>query len=606
MKKKIKKAFTLVELLVVIAILAILATVSIVGYNSFTKKAKVSNDTALVSQLNTLLKADSMVNGDAKTPTDALKITNEAGYDVEKLTPTASDYDIIWNQKTNQFALLDEKGTAVYGEKSTEEYKNWKFVSEYNTATDYSIYLKGTAFTGDLEVKAGIDVGNNTGISSITYTNTTNPQDVRIVTNGNTSLEINGFVDATNSNEGDVIEHYGTAGNVNVVSCAMKSYHVFANVNGTITLQKGHIEIEKSGYVGNINVTATSSNDIAISNTKGGSLGFVKSENTGIINSDNVKVTDKTGVMTDENKDAVAYSESKGFLKTWNATLYDGETTLLKDLTNKSYYINVSSNVRAKFNLNGHSFATANGTNRINGSLTFKDTKNEGKFYSIGGNINGTIIDVIGENSQFIMESGLIEALDSNGNYVDKGLFGIGIWEGATAIINGGQIKVGWYCIAGNGNDFAKTSTIIINGGKLISVSDYALYLPHNGITTINGGVIDGAAGAISLNRGSLTINGGSFSSDGTGDVGTWGDGTGANTNNALINSEAKYGDVAITVNGGNYNVQKLSVFAVGTNHNSSISITSGTYNKYIDKWVVTGYSCVDNGDGTWSVVKDK
>ena len=44
MKKKIKKAFTLVELLVVIAILAILATVSIIGYNSFINKAKMSAD----------------------------------------------------------------------------------------------------------------------------------------------------------------------------------------------------------------------------------------------------------------------------------------------------------------------------------------------------------------------------------------------------------------------------------------------------------------------------------------------------------------------------------------------------------------------------------
>ena len=309
---------------------------------------------------------------------------------------------------------------------------------------------------------------------------------------------------------------------VNVVSCAMESYHVFANIAGTINLQKGHIEIENTGKVGSINVTATSSSNIAISNTKGGNLGFVKSENTGILNSNNVKVTDKTGVMTDENKDAVAYSETKGFLKSWHSTLFDGETTLLKDLTNKNYYINVNSNVKAVFNLNGHDFATYNGSNKINGSLTFKDTKNKGKFYSKGGS-NGTIIEVKGEKSQFIMESGSIEALDSSGDYVNKGLFGIGIWEGATIVMNGGQIKVGWYCIAGNGQDIAKTSTIIINGGKLISVSDYALYLPHNGITIINGGVVDGAAGAISLNRGSLTINGGSFSSDGTGDVGTWG-----------------------------------------------------------------------------------
>lgn len=43
-KKSNRKAFTLVELLVVIAILAILATVSVVGYTSFIKNAYVSND----------------------------------------------------------------------------------------------------------------------------------------------------------------------------------------------------------------------------------------------------------------------------------------------------------------------------------------------------------------------------------------------------------------------------------------------------------------------------------------------------------------------------------------------------------------------------------
>ena len=108
MKKKIKKAFTLVELLVVIAILAILATVSIVGYNSFTKKARVSNDTALVSQLNNLLKADEILNESVKCPTDALKVTEAAGYDVEKLTPTTTNYNIVWDSENDQMVLLDE------------------------------------------------------------------------------------------------------------------------------------------------------------------------------------------------------------------------------------------------------------------------------------------------------------------------------------------------------------------------------------------------------------------------------------------------------------------------------------------------------------------
>ena len=266
MKKKIKKAFTLVELLVVIAILAILATVSIVGYNSFTKKAKVSNDTALVSQLNTLLKADEMVNGDAKTPTDALRVTSEAGYDVEKLTPTTNNYEIIWNQAKNEFALLDENKNVVYGEKNegADEYKNWMFVSEYTENSTYSQYLKGTSVIGELSIKAGIDVGRNTGISSITYTNTTKPKDVRIVTNGNTSLEINGYVDSTKPNEGDVIEHYGSAANVNVVSCAMKSYHEFGQIDGNITLKSGHVSLENNSSVNSIVLDTTSIDTIAI------------------------------------------------------------------------------------------------------------------------------------------------------------------------------------------------------------------------------------------------------------------------------------------------------------------------------------------------------
>ena len=251
MKKKIKKAFTLVELLVVIAILAILATVSIVGYNSFTKKAKVSNDTALVSQLNTLLKADSMVNGDAKTPTDALKITSEAGYDVEKLTPTASNYDIIWNQKTNQFALLDEKGTAVYGEKSTEEYKNWKFVSEYNTATDYSVYLKKGTYSKIPTIHTGIDVGSNSNISSINYENTSSSQDVVINTNGGT-LTVNA--------ENDTIRHFGSADRVKVTAVANESYHEFGEVIA-IEVSKGRVVVEDNS---NVTAIVTSNKDVNI------------------------------------------------------------------------------------------------------------------------------------------------------------------------------------------------------------------------------------------------------------------------------------------------------------------------------------------------------
>ena len=57
MKRQNKKAFTLVELLVVIAILAILASVAVVGYTSFLKNAAISNDDSTVAQLNRYLEA---------------------------------------------------------------------------------------------------------------------------------------------------------------------------------------------------------------------------------------------------------------------------------------------------------------------------------------------------------------------------------------------------------------------------------------------------------------------------------------------------------------------------------------------------------------------
>ena len=71
MKKKMKKGFTLVELLVVIAILAVLATVSVVGYTSFITKANNSNALTELKQaqeviLSQLIDATGSADGEMK------------------------------------------------------------------------------------------------------------------------------------------------------------------------------------------------------------------------------------------------------------------------------------------------------------------------------------------------------------------------------------------------------------------------------------------------------------------------------------------------------------------------------------------------------------
>lgn len=211
MKKRIKKGFTLVELLVVIAILAILSTVAIVGYNSFTEKARISNDKGLVTQLNTLLQADEVTDGKAATPSDALAVVAENGFDVSKMTPTADDYHIVWNEETNRFVLLDENKVAVVEELSSSAHKNWQFSSAYTPlVTGYSVRLNDNFVGTSLEVTSGLDVGNNTGIELVTYSGTA---DVVIRTNGE-SLTVNS----------GSVTHYGVGYILTVADSAKANY----------------------------------------------------------------------------------------------------------------------------------------------------------------------------------------------------------------------------------------------------------------------------------------------------------------------------------------------------------------------------------------------
>ena len=114
-----RKGFTLVELLVVIAILAVLATVSVVGYTSFTKKAKVSNDVSLTTQMNTILQANEVTDGKNATPHEAVEELVAGGLDVTKLTPTANGYSYVYDLDTNRMVLVDEKMNVVSPDKST-------------------------------------------------------------------------------------------------------------------------------------------------------------------------------------------------------------------------------------------------------------------------------------------------------------------------------------------------------------------------------------------------------------------------------------------------------------------------------------------------------
>jgi len=254
--RKRNKGFTLVELLVVITILAVLATVSILGYAAFTKKANISNDQAVVSQMNIALKSNEALGDKARYCHQAVQQCIEAGFILENLTPSTAKYNFAYDQANNRFMLLDENYEFNYGEEnhSTDKYRIHVVVGSDKELYDankkeYSTYLrvnfKYKDNTKTITTNKGIDVGNNVDISVINYDNTENNpiiQEVviRTATFG-TKLIVNGYVDSADKTIGDVVTHFGFAGIVDVKKVATASYDE-NGVVGRAIIQEGHFE----------------------------------------------------------------------------------------------------------------------------------------------------------------------------------------------------------------------------------------------------------------------------------------------------------------------------------------------------------------------------
>ena len=241
MAKKLKRAFTIVELVIVIAVIAILAAVLIPTFTTLIDKANQSADTSNVKNMNSILAMDETTNGKPKTMNEAVQVIREGGYDLEKLTPTGQGYDIVWDQDANRLLMVNGE-KVIFGEteKNAENTHLWVVVdsAEKIAATQYSVYLTDV-FKGTVEAKQGVDVGSNKDITEIKYT-TSDVQDVTIRTNGGALV-----VDA----EQATVSHYDAAASVDIQAVADHSYYEYGTVAGNITLKKGRISIEEGGFV---------------------------------------------------------------------------------------------------------------------------------------------------------------------------------------------------------------------------------------------------------------------------------------------------------------------------------------------------------------------
>lgn len=121
--KKLRKAFTITELVIVIAVIAILAAVLIPTFTAVIEKANMSSDQSAVRNMNLALAA-AEVDGEVESRSDALAILEDAGMDAQNYRALAKDYAFVWVKSINRVLYVK---TDDYSVAYPEEYKDMKY-----------------------------------------------------------------------------------------------------------------------------------------------------------------------------------------------------------------------------------------------------------------------------------------------------------------------------------------------------------------------------------------------------------------------------------------------------------------------------------------------
>lgn len=115
MEKRFKRAFTIVELVIVIAVIAILAAVLIPTFTTLIDKANESADLQAVQQMNTILAANS-ADEDVENISDVIEILAKEDIDIENYKPLSSNRQFYWVKSINRIVYADANYEVVYPE----------------------------------------------------------------------------------------------------------------------------------------------------------------------------------------------------------------------------------------------------------------------------------------------------------------------------------------------------------------------------------------------------------------------------------------------------------------------------------------------------------
>ena len=300
LRQRMKKGFTIVELVIVIAVIAILSAILIPTFVNVTRAANVAADQAAAKNMNEILAIANAQGIKVDNMTDVIKVVNDGGYVIENLNPTAQGYHYVWDSESNQILYLNEKYEIAYSSKNTTTTTpnaNWwttvKTSGEFKTITDkgISVYV-AKEITENLIVTKLVSI--DTGYTEITGALTmTSDETGDVILRGK-------FNEVTINCPMANISQYGSVTTLTVTAVKDASYHVFGVV-GTASIASGRMEIEPSGTIITL-AKATSPSTVNIVNN--GSIvtvdsGVTINTNNGIIKSNVGTVTKNDGWVKD-------------------------------------------------------------------------------------------------------------------------------------------------------------------------------------------------------------------------------------------------------------------------------------------------------------------
>lgn len=273
----LRRAFTITELVIVIAVIAILAAVLIPTFTSLVNRANESADIQTVKNLNTILSSNEAMGDRADTIDEALQQALDGGYKVENLTPTGDGYDIVWDATNNRFALVDGENKKVYGDALTPEtisgQEYWKITDDMSkTDSNFSWYLTEDALNSDDGTTETVEITSSTNLNLSAYTNLkgvtisdTATGTINLTTN---SEDVNISLGATTASTATV-NLYGTAGTIGIQNqngtmtggqYGMNSLHIYGTVD-KIFINTGKIIAMPGCSIGTIIATNPISNN---------------------------------------------------------------------------------------------------------------------------------------------------------------------------------------------------------------------------------------------------------------------------------------------------------------------------------------------------------